>query len=342
VDINPFLVWLGNVKLRRFPESTAGELHAEARRLGEAASGTGSSWTPNLHQIEKWWDHRTLALLADLFARIQSSEASGPVVDLLKIAFCKVMIATSNASFGHQSMSFKKIKAVAPSQPTLFADFNDSDEPLNLGRMFAEAVDEVAEGLASETPTARGEVFLGDSRHLDKILNKSAYSTVITSPPYPNRMSYIRELRPYMYWLGFLETGRQAGELDWQAIGGTWGCATSNLANWQPANGEVAYPHFDKIVAAISEEHPLLGKYVHRYFDDIKLHLSSLRKVMRAHGRCFYIVGNSKFYDTMLPVEEIYAALFEDAGFTNVGWKAIRKRNSKKELFEYVVHAMAP
>ena len=44
----------------------------------------------------------------------------------------------------------------------------------------------------------------------------------------------------------------------------------------------------------------------------------------------------------VLDVEEIYAALFEDAGFRNVGWKAIRKRNSKKELFEFVVHAVAP
>ena len=42
------------------------------------------------------------------------------------------------------------------------------------------------------------------------------------------------------------------------------------------------------------------------------------------------------------PHSKIAAAPFEDAGFTDVGWKAIRKRNSKKELFEYVVHAAAP
>ena len=106
--------------------------------------------------------------------------------------------------------------------------------------------------------------------------------------------------------------------------------------------GNVAYRHFNGIVSAISEQHPLLGKYVHRYFDDIKRHLQSLRKVVTPKARCFYIVGNSKFYDTMLPVEEIYAALFEDAGIRYVGWKAIRKRNSKKELFEFVVHAVAP
>jgi hypothetical protein len=47
-------------------------------------------------------------------------------------------------------------------------------------------------------------------------------------------MSYIRELRPYMYWLGYLQNAREAGELDWKAIGGTWGCATSRVGKWNP------------------------------------------------------------------------------------------------------------
>ena len=42
------------------------------------------------------------------------------------------------------------------------------------------------------------------------------------------------------------------------------------------------------------------------------------------------------------PHSKIAAALFEDAGFSDVGWKAIRKHNSKKELFECVVRAVAP
>lgn len=343
VDVNPFLVWLGNLKVQQFSSHTGDELKTLGRRIAKAVKrSTKPRWTPGLHQIEKWWSDDTLHLLADLFARIRESEASTTTVDLLKIAFCKVMISTSNASFGHQSMSFKKPKRVTQPQRSLFVDLEDADEQADVARQFAEAVDEVAEGIASETPLADGRVFLGDSRRLDQVLQPRTYSTVITSPPYPNRMSYIRELRPYMYWLGFLESGRQAGEMDWQAIGGTWGCATSNLSDWEPTNGDVAYPHFNDIVSTISEQHPLLGKYVHRYFDDIKLHLQSLRKVVTPKARCFYIVGNSKFYDTMLPVEEIYAALFEDAGFRNAGWKAIRKRNSKKELFEFVVHAVAP
>jgi len=39
-----------------------------------------------------------------------------------------------------------------------------------------------------------------------------------------------------MYWVKFLKNGSDAGQLDWEAIGGTWGTATSNLKKWQPIN----------------------------------------------------------------------------------------------------------
>jgi len=41
----------------------------------------------------------------------------------------------------------------------------------------------------------------------------------------------------------------------------------------------------------------------------------------------------------MLPVEAIYAAMFKSVGFVDVEVKTIRKRSSKKELFEFVVSA---
>ena len=66
------------------------------------------------------------------------------------------------------------------------------------------------------------------------------------------------------------------------------------------------------------------------------------REVLAPGAHCHYIVGNSKFYDTLLPVERIYAAMFEDAEFVNVCVETIRKRTSKKELYEFVVHADMP
>ena len=156
-------------------------------------------------------------------------------------------------------------------------------------------------------------------------------------------MSYIRELRPYMYWLGYLHDQRAAGELDWQAIGGSWGCATSNVARWQPdGTAEIPFEGFDEIIKLIAHRSQLLSRYVHKYFADVLIHCRELFRVMKPGGVVNYIVGNSKFYDVMLPVEGIYASLLHAASFEDVQVRVIRKRTSKKELFEFLVTARKP
>ncbi len=344
VDINPFLVWLGNLKLTIFDDGTTTALQRLAGRIVATLRRRTDSkqpWVPDIHKIEKWWDASSLDALARLFERIQKTRATAEphVLDLLNIAFCRVMIQTAHVSFAHQSMSFKKPRESA--QLPLLRTMEDPYDAV--WTVFLDEVSHVSAGIETDTPSVDARVFQGDSRDPSAVLPRSDYTTVITSPPYPNRMSYIRELRPYMYWLGHLTNGRQAGELDWQAIGGTWGCATSMLGTWAPASDSgVPFPKFDRIIASIAEEHELLARYVHKYFEDIGQHIENLGRVLCSGARCHYIVGNSKFYGTLLPVEEIYAALFEDAGFGDVTIETIRKRNSKKELYEYTVCATRP
>ncbi len=343
VDINPFLVWLGNLKLTHFDFATAQALKDAAARVADGArTAQAGAWTPSLHQIDKWWDLPTRQALAGLCAAIRrvATRRSDAVSDLLRVAFCRVMIQSAEVSFGHQSMSFRK-----RGHKSCLLSETGRTAARRIADAFVSAATEVADSLAVDPPVARCGVFPGDSRDLLAALpaDRPAYTAVITSPPYPNRMSYIRELRPYMYWLGYLSDGRAAGELDWKAIGGTWGCATSRLNTWTPhEHGGVPFPHFDRLVAAISRRQALLGRYVHKYFEDIRSHIASLRNVLASGARCHYIVGNSKFYETILPVEGIYAALFEDAGFVDVRVETIRKRTSKKELYEFIVHASLP
>ena len=68
-------------------------------------------------------------------------------------------------------------------------------------------------------------------------------------------------------------------------------------------------------------------------------HVGELASVLAPGATVHYIVGNSKFYDVVVPVERIYAALFARHGLHDVEVATIRKRSSKRELFEYVVSA---
>jgi predicted methyltransferase len=337
-DINPFLIWLTQVKTRSYSEDHIAQFNQCALDVKKAilASGCPISWVPPLYQIEKWWDEHTLSALSRAISVINSSSINNSEIvrDLLKIAFCRVMIEQSSASFGHQSMSFKK---------------SDNALVISSGRAETEVAEGWAKAVLAISHSACSSVRSGtrailcDARNLSEQFPDEHFSCVITSPPYPNRMSYIRELRPYMYWLRYLETGREAGELDWKAIGGTWGCATSNVGKWNPeTTSQIPYPGFYEILDSIAETSPLLSRYVHKYFYDMMLHVEELYQVMKQGGKSHYIVGNSKFYDVMLPVEEIFASLFRAAGFDRVNVSTLRKRTSKKELFEYMVSASKP
>ncbi|GAB4153306.1 MAG: hypothetical protein Fur0021_18910 [Candidatus Promineifilaceae bacterium] len=165
---------------------------------------------------------------------------------------------------------------------------------------------------------------------------------MVTSPPYPNRVSYIRELRPYMYWTKFLDAAREAGELDWKAIGGTWGIATSRLKEWKP-NGVVLPESLETVVSQILEADEknalLMANYVWKYFHDMHVHFQNLRNNLQEGAELAYIVGNSSFYGVQVPTEKLLEDSLKSLGFANVGSQALRKRNSKKELFEYCVYA---
>ena len=155
-------------------------------------------------------------------------------------------------------------------------------------------------------------------------------------------MSYIRELRPYMYWLKFLEQAREAGEMDWQAIGGTWGIATSRLTSW--GAGEQSLPEeltdtVNNIASADANNAKLLATYVHKYFYDMHLHFETLPNVLQKGARLHYIVGNSTFFGNHVDTPSILMASMNMLGYTDMSATVIRKRNSNKALFEYDVSA---
>lgn len=332
-DINPFLVWLARAKTAHYsPKDIAATRDACQRALDIVARcAVEPVPTPAIYNIERWWGSEVLMFLRRLRSAIaQVSSTESAVRSLLLVAFCRTLIEQSNAAFNHQSMSFKDENG----QQSIPLD-------VDLSASFEADVRFVLGG-AVENPIGVGSVVFGDSRQLHESV-AGPFDLVITSPPYANRMSYIRELRPYMYWLGFLESGRDAGELDWTAIGGTWGVATSRLTEWTRPEAHFRSAHLtsalEGIAHADNKNGALLAKYVAKYFDDMWEHFSSLPALLARGAELHYIVGNSTFYGTLVSTERLYAEMLSELGFSGIECRPIRKRNSKKELIEFDVVA---
>jgi SAM-dependent methyltransferase len=331
-DINPFLVWLAQAKTAEYSPASIEATGVACRQVLDlvAKRKIEPVVAPPIFNIDRWWGPEALEFLRLLRAAIeQVTQHDSEVRNLLLVAFCRTLIEQSNAAFNHQSMSFKS----EDQQGLLFS--------LDRCASFQEDVRFVLDG-ASQNPPGSASVDLGDSRALREVV-VGPFDLVITSPPYANRMSYIRELRPYMYWLGFLENGRDAGELDWTAIGGTWGIATSRLTDWERSEKHFNSTHLTGALQAIAhadnKNGALLAKYVAKYFDDMWAHFCELPQLLASGAELHYIVGNSTFYGTLVSTERLYAEMLAELGFSQVECRPIRKRNSKKELIEFDVVA---
>ncbi|MFO7538867.1 MAG: DNA adenine methylase [Chloroflexota bacterium] len=329
-DINPFLIWLGDAKCANYDPDIISNLRLATAHILENYKPLldARNWQPKIYKIERWWSRPTLKILAAIRQTIINEVGNvdlGNPNALIWIAFCRLAIETSAAAFNHVSMSFQEETAVHATQ--------------TIDILFSAILNDIFNSAA--IPIA-GDVQLSlcDSRQIQP--NGANYTHVITSPPYPNRISYIRELRPYMYWTGFLREAKEAGELDWEAIGGTWGVATSRLKEWQPTRDDLPdklHIVCEQIANSDNKKALLMSQYVKKYFHDMHDHFDALRHSLAPTARLRYIVGNSTFYGVHVNTEQIFQLILEALGYQNINCHIVRKRNSKKELFEYCVAA---
>jgi DNA modification methylase len=332
-ELNPFLTWFGQVKTDLYSGDDINKAVSASETLVEIISNNDiiPAEPPQIYNIKRWWNPSELNYLCKLKSAIDKLHPGlSKAKNLLLVAFCRLIIELSNAAFNHQSMSFRENDT---HQLPLFKN----QDKFNL--VFLRALKQVLNS-ASHNPIVRPEILKCDSRFLECKISKK-FDLLVTSPPYPNRMSYIRELRPYMFWLGYLTNGRDAGELDWQAIGGTWGIATSRLNGWS-RNPEGFYPAYfenllDKVAHKDNKNGQIMANYIARYFEDMWLHIQSIEDKITSGGCVHYIVGNSAFYNIIIPVEQLFKEMLENVGFSNVKIHTLRKRNSKKALFEFDV-----
>jgi len=338
IELNPYLHFVSTVKtrtyrdlsgIRRGFESFLKSARSETRLLSHLENARAylsdhARYIPRINHIERWWSECNLAQLVALRKRIMELPPEPEFTDLLRMATLAILIPASNAKHNHVSLTFAE-------EPL---------PPIDVAGLLADKSEEICADIESvaDKPGAEVLVFRGNSKFASKVLPEDLrFTAVITSPPYPNRFSYARETRPHMFFFDFIESAGAVGELETEAIGGTWGRATSVLAKGvQPAN-EVVAGALKPFVPNIGQAGELMASYVVKYFNDIYTHAAQIAKVCDRRARLAYVIGNSKFYGNPLPSDEILAALFKHFGFELEGIQKMRRRQSKEGLYEAVV-----
>ena len=338
VELNPFLHFVGTVKTRDYTD--IGSIEACFTRflsrfraaLEDVPFQTkpqdylrdNAASIPPINHPSRWWSPGNLAQLVCLRKLMDSYDVPELQNGLLKMAVLGILVPVSNAKHNHVSLTFAKKPL-----PTV-----------NVAAILERQMENMVEDLravADLTP-AQVTIFQGNSKELSKVLRGTFRVTaVITSPPYPNRFSYARETRPHLFFFEFIKSARAVGQLETDAIGGTWGKATSVLAHGIAPKNKLVKDLLEPHLHGIHNSGHLMANYVVKYFNDMYDHAGQIAEVCASRARLAYVIGNSKFYNHPLPSDEILASIFKYFGFRIEGIERMRKRQSKSGLYEAVV-----
>jgi hypothetical protein len=284
---------------------------------------------PSIHNVYRWWRADVLRDLLILKHAILDTASDPDERDLLLLALMSILLDTANITLGRLQLHFVDRSS-------------DIIEPIVLFRNAASLIVEDLRELSVTTHSTDSKIYLGDNRSIADKLGDFRASLVITSPPYPNRYSYVWNTRPHLYFMQWFSTPTEAASLDCKTIGGTWGTATSRH---QKGCYEYSHGAVESVVGAvvdrIRKSDLLMSNYIAMYFDDLFKSIAETKKSLANGAVCAYVVGNSRMKGTLVETDHLLAKLFDKLGFELLGNEEVRRRNSGKELHETIVFAKA-
>jgi len=297
----------------------------EGTPIGEFETEFGVQ-PPKIYNRVRWWHDYVLRDLLAVRESIPELDADEKYKRLFRLSVLSILIDVSNATYNHVSLTY----------------MDEPPEEIDTLGTLEEQIEEMIEDLEdvqSIEETGQVEVRQGDSTEIQEYISQNEVDTVITSPPYPNRYSYMRETRPHMFFFDMVDDANDVGDMALKSIGGTWGRATSQLEKIEvkPENDLVETLVSD-IASKIGKEDKRMENYVVKYFNEMELHLQGVEQVVADNGKLAYTVGNSKLKGVEVPTDEILGEMFRAHGFDNVLITRERKRNSKKGLYEAIVY----
>ncbi|RFS18665.1 hypothetical protein DVR12_27360 [Chitinophaga silvatica] len=286
---------------------------------------------PKIHNVFRWWRKDVLKELVILRQIIRTADLESPYKDFFLLAIAGVLVPDlTNVTLGKLQLHF----------------INRDNHEINVFSSFSKQVEmmlndlKVIEAEYKSLPPA--SLYHTDSTDIAALNIEKKATLVLTSPPYPNRYSYVWNTRPHLYFLEIFDNAKQASALDLKTIGGTWGVATSNLQKGIIApEYEIIKEVVEPVVSRIRETDNLMANYVMKYFNLIAKQIVEMEKVVSPDVKIAYVVGNSEIKGVYVETDVLLGKIFEglNLGYTTFEITRFRKRNSGVDLYESIVYA---
>ena len=148
---------------------------------------------------------------------------------------------------------------------------------------------------------------------------------ILTSPPYLNGTSYIRNTKLELWLMGFISSERELVALNKTCMV----CGINNVVKNRPA--EYRFDYVETIAAELDNVSPDLRipALVRGYCSDMYPILQNCARYMRDDGRLILDIGDSQFYGVHVPTDLLLVEVARSAGLRLKEERLLARRHSR-------------
>lgn len=159
---------------------------------------------------------------------------------------------------------------------------------------------------------------INEGSYFSSALPPRQVSLVVTSPPYMNNYHYVRNTRPQVHWLGLLQGGNGARDLERESYGKFW----QTVRQGENVDLDFDFPELEtdiQYLRGLNVDRGAYGgqgwaNYVATYFNDSNRFLSLLIRQLRPGSRAVIVVGNSIIQGVEFKVDQLLGNLADRHG----------------------------
>jgi len=167
-------------------------------------------------------------------------------------------------------------------------------------------------------------------------VKEGSVDVLITSPPYLNNYHYVRNTRPQMYWLDFVQESSDLTRMERKSFGKFWQTVRSNGSIPLSFSCLPIEKKLQELRTIRSERGPYGGpgwaNYAATYFNDCSHFCEIAAKLMVNDGLAVVVIGNNILQGIEFKTDEFFAEIAQGYGFAIEGLHRVRKKRTGSSI----------
>ncbi len=264
---------------------------------------------------------RQVSRYFQFFSAIEQAE----IADVFRLAFGAVMVSFSNYTY-EPSLGTRP----GAGKPLI----EDADVPTVIAAKLRQIAADIqafrSSFLESEAEPGCGTIHVRNFMDSEGQIGRESVDLMVTSPPYLNNYHYIRNTRPQLFWLSFVDSSQDLKEIEDANLGKYW----QTVRDKDPIELQFNHSELTAVLDRLRQIRiekkayggPGWANYVATYFNDSHRFLSTLHRLLRPGSFGVIVVGNSIIQGQEIKVADFLAEIAVAQGFRQAQVECVRSK----------------